>query len=132
MNYGIAGRGVGAWSAGDAQENVFHGVAAGVTLERGGRIEGQQATFLDDGDAIGEQLHFGKCVRGEEQGGVAAPQDFVFQEAAKFSAAMASRLRVGSSSNRTLGWCSSARAKLRRCTVPVESVRTWRSSASSK
>ena len=36
---------------------------------------------------------------------------------------------MGSSSSKMAGWCSSARARPRRCVVPVEKVRTWRSSS---
>ncbi len=70
--------------AGDAEEDVFQGVAAGVGFQRGGGVECEQAAFVDDRHAIGEEIDFGERVGGEEQGGVAALQDFRFEEAAEF------------------------------------------------
>ena len=49
----------------------------------------------------------------------------VFRNLRKSAAAMGSRLRVGSSSSSTLGPWIMARARPRRCTCPVERVRTW-------
>src|SRR5215470_13129186 len=49
----------------------------------------------------------------------------VLRKCRNSDAAMTSMLRVGSSRSNTLGRWSNARARLRRCTVPEESVRTW-------
>ena len=70
----------------------------------------EKAAGVDNRDAVGEQLYLGQSVRREEQRGIPAAEDFGLQEVAKLEeAAIASKLRVGSSKRKN-AWFVEQRA----------------------
>lgn len=70
--------------SGDAQKSVFHCAAGGAAFQGAGCVESKQAAFVNDRDAICEELHFGERVGSEEQRSMAALHNFGFDEAAEF------------------------------------------------
>ena len=69
--------------AGEAEEGFFESGGGGLALERSGSVERDEATVMEDGDAIGEELDFGEGVGSEEQRACAGLQDLRFQEMAE-------------------------------------------------
>ena len=66
-------------------ENFFERSDSKPGPQGGGRIEGNQFTFIQNGYAIGQEFDFRERVRGEKQGSALTRDDFRLQEAAKFS-----------------------------------------------
>jgi len=66
-----------------AKESVFESSRASGSFECGQCIASEQASIVDNRDAVGEKLYLGQSVRGEEQGSIAEAQDLGLQEAAK-------------------------------------------------
>src|SRR5256885_15179259 len=69
--------------ASEAEEGFFERGGGGLAFEGCGRVECDEATVLEDGDAIGEEFDFGEGVGSEKQRGFAGPHDLRFQEMAE-------------------------------------------------
>jgi len=61
--------------ASKAEECFFECGRVGLKLEGRGSVERDEATVLEDGDAIGEQFNFGKGVGSEKQRRLAGLHD---------------------------------------------------------
>lgn len=73
------------WCAsGEAHKSVFESSRAGDSFECGERIASEEASIVDNRDAVGEKFYLRQSVRGEEQGSIAEAQNLGLQEAAKF------------------------------------------------
>ncbi len=70
-------------ASGEAHKGVFQSSGAGGLFEGSKSIASEQASIVDNRDAIGEKLNLRQSVRGEEKGSVAAAQNLGLQEAAK-------------------------------------------------
>lgn len=68
---------------GQAKKNFLEGSRTGAQLESREGIAGEQAAFLEDGDAVGEEFDFGQRVGSKKQGSIAAREELRFQEAAE-------------------------------------------------
>src|SRR5256885_16427277 len=71
--------------ASEAEEGFFERGGGGLAFEGCGRVECDEATVLEDGDAIGEEFDFGEGGGSEKQRGFAGPHDLRFQEMAEGS-----------------------------------------------
>lgn len=69
--------------AGEAEEGFFESGCGSLTLEGGRSVERDEFALSEDGDAVGEELDFGKRVRCKEQRSCAGLQDMRFQKLAK-------------------------------------------------
>ena len=69
--------------ASEAEEGFFERGRGGLALEGCGRVERDEATVLENGDAIGEEFDFGERVRSEKQRGFAGSHDLRFKEIAE-------------------------------------------------
>jgi len=70
-------------ASGEAHKGVFEISCAGGSFECSQSIASEQASIVDNGDAVGEKFYLGQSVRGKEQGSIAAAQNLGLQEAAK-------------------------------------------------
>jgi hypothetical protein len=70
-------------ASGQAKKNLFEGGGAGALLKGGEGITCKEASFVEDGDAIGEQFDLRQGVRSEQQRSIAASEEMRFQEAAE-------------------------------------------------
>jgi len=68
---------------GQAEKCVFKCGRSGAMFESTERIACDETAFVDDGDAVRKQLHFRQGVRGEKERSIAAPENLLFEEAAK-------------------------------------------------
>ena len=69
--------------AGKAGEGVLEGSGTRARFESRRRIESDQASIVQNGDAIGEKFNFRKSVRGKEKRGALPAQNFGFEKATK-------------------------------------------------
>ena len=69
--------------AGKAKKSFLKIGGRSGSAEGDGGIEGKQTAGMKDGDTIGEEFDFGKGMRREQQCGLSALQDPVFQELAE-------------------------------------------------
>ena len=67
--------------ASEAREDFLKRGSAASGSQRGGGIQGDEGALMKNGDAVGEQIYFGKRVRGEQEGGSVRGEDFGLEEA---------------------------------------------------
>ena len=70
-------------ASGDTHKGVFESSGAGGSFEGGQSIASEQASIVDNRDAVGEKFYLGQSVRSKEKGSIAAAQNLGLQEAAK-------------------------------------------------
>src|SRR5690349_4681394 len=69
--------------AGEVEEGFFESGCGSLTLESSRSVERDELALAEDGDAVGEELDFGKRVRCKKQRSCAGLQDLRFQKLAE-------------------------------------------------